>query len=82
MLCTYTMSRGVTLKPVRTSEKLASVPNKPKTPHRQVRLSDQDWQEFGQLADQAGTDRSAVIRQLVQWWLRRPGVTLPDRPAR
>jgi hypothetical protein len=69
------------LKSVRTTEKLAGMPNKPKTPHRQVRLSEDDWREFGELAEQSGTDRSAVIRQLVHWWLRRPGVTLPDRPV-
>lgn len=58
------------------------MPNVPKSKHRMVRFSDEDWADLGVLAAAAGTDRSAVIRQLVQWWVRRPGVKLPERPER
>ena len=57
------------------------MPNAPKTPHRQVRIGSPDWAEFGEIADQLGTDRSALVRQLVRWYLRRPGAVLPERPG-
>ena len=63
--------------PVRT---MVGVPNKPKNKHRMVRFTDEDWEEFGELTEAADTDRSAVLRQLAHWWMRRPGVTLPERP--
>lgn len=47
------------------------MPNAPKTPNRVIRLDDATWAELGQLAGQLGTDRSAVIRQLVRGWVRR-----------
>ena len=61
---------------------MSGVPNKPKNKHRMVRFSDEDWEEFGTLTDAAGTDRSAILRQLAHWWMRRPGAKLPDRPAK
>ena len=39
-----------------------------------------DWKDLGEAAKAAGSDRSAVIRQLVNWWLRRPFARLPERP--
>ncbi|MGW3322490.1 hypothetical protein [Streptomyces virginiae] len=50
--------------------------NQPKTQHRSVRIDDADWADL--LA--RGGDRSAVIKQLVGWYLRRPGAELPERP--
>ncbi|MFF0744199.1 hypothetical protein ACFYVL_27755 [Streptomyces sp. NPDC004111] len=52
------------------------MPNQPKTQHRSVRLSDEDWED---LKTRSG-DRSAVIKELVGWYLRRPGAELPERP--
>lgn len=68
------------MKSVLTPGTLDRVPNKPRNAHRPVRFSDEDWTELGMLAAEAGTDRSAVIRQLVHWWMRKKGVRLPDRP--
>jgi hypothetical protein len=58
------------------------MPNKPKNKHRMVRFSDEDWADLGELAGEAGTDRSAILRQFAHWWLRRPGAKLPERPPR
>ena len=69
------------MKNVRTAGTLGSVPNQPKNKHRQFRLDDDDWDDFGAAASSEDTDRSAVIRQFVRWWLRRPGATLPRRPG-
>lgn len=52
----------------------------PKNKHRMVRFSDEDWADLGDLAEKAGSDRSAILRQFVHWFLRRPGVELPERP--
>jgi len=45
-----------------------------------IRFPDQDWEDLGEAAKAAGSDRSAVIRQFVNWWLRRPLARLPERP--
>jgi hypothetical protein len=58
------------------------MPNKPATPSRAVRIDDETWGQLGDAAAAADTDRSAILRQLAQWWLRRPGAKLPPRPER
>lgn len=48
------------------------------TTNRVVRLADEDWDDLG---TRAGVrNRAQVIRQLVAWYLRRPGAKLPERP--
>lgn len=56
------------------------MPNQPATPQRAVRIDDETWEQLGDAATSAGTDRSAILRQLLQWWLRRPGAKMPARP--
>jgi predicted transcriptional regulator len=56
------------------------VPNQPRTPNRTFRLSDDDWDDLADLADSLDRDRAWIIRQLVRWYLRRPGAELPERP--
>ncbi|KAF2774641.1 hypothetical protein [Streptomyces sp. OM5714] len=56
------------------------MPNKPKTQHRSVRISDDDWRDLLAAAKVQGTDRSGAITELVAWYLRRPGVHTPKRP--
>lgn len=55
------------------------MPNAPKTKHRSVRIEDDDWTDLATRAP--GGDRSAAIKELVRWYLRRPGAELPERPA-
>ena len=69
------------MKAVRTPDILDHVPNKPGTQHRSVRISDEDWRDLESAADAAGLDRAKVINQLLRWYLRRPRVKLPERPA-
>ena len=64
-----------------TAATIKGMPNKPATPHRAVRIDDETWEELGGAAAAAGTDRSAVLRELARWWLRRPGAKMPPRPA-
>lgn len=56
-------------------------PNMPKTPPRQIRIGD-TWYDFDAAAKAMGTERAAVIRELIDWYIREPGAKLPDRPAR
>lgn len=57
-------------------------PNNPKTQHRSIRISDDDWTDLDRVAASEGMDRAKVINHLIQWYLRRPGVKLPSRPPR
>jgi hypothetical protein len=59
---------------------LARVPNQPKTPRRDLRVSDGDWADLGEQAAATGTDRTKVIVAFIRWYLRRPGAKLPERP--
>lgn len=56
------------------------MPDAPKTQHRSVRVSDDDWTDLDAAAHQDGLDRAKVINQLIRWYLRRPGIKLPRRP--
>lgn len=56
-------------------------PNQPKTPPRQIRIGD-TWYDFDAAAKAMGTERAAVIRDLIDWYIREPGAKLPPRPDR
>lgn len=56
------------------------MPSSPKTQHRSVRISDNDWRDLLAAAKTQESDRGTVIKDLVAWYLRRPGVTQPVRP--
>jgi hypothetical protein len=77
----YVHRKEDALKSVRTPARLGSVPNKPGTQHRSVRVGDDDWRDLEAAAKSVGTDRAKIINQLVRWYLRRPGAALPERPA-
>lgn len=57
------------------------MPNQPRTQHRSVRVKDQEWEDLEAAARDLGLDRAKVINQLIEWWLRRPGAKLPERPT-
>jgi hypothetical protein len=40
------------------------------------------WNRLGRAAASQGTDRSKVINELIDWYLRERGAKLPERPAR
>jgi hypothetical protein len=56
-------------------------PNHPKTQHRSIRISDEDWTDLADAAAAEDSDRAKVVNQLIQWYLRRPGVKQPKRPT-
>jgi hypothetical protein len=48
---------------------------------RGIRQIDDDlWDDFGAATKAAGTDRSAVLKQCIEWYVRRPEAALPRRP--
>ncbi|MFG2001740.1 hypothetical protein ACGFNU_21570 [Spirillospora sp. NPDC048911] len=49
------------------------------TPHRPIRVENDLWEEFGQVAGER--NRAAVLRDFMAWYVRRRGATLPKRPA-
>lgn len=40
---------------------------------------DQLWEDLDTAAKAAGFDRSAITRQLWEWYVHRPGASLPKR---
>jgi predicted DNA-binding protein len=47
-----------------------------------LRVPEDLWQRFGELAAAAGTDRSALLREFIAWYVREAGAPLPRRPGR
>jgi hypothetical protein len=47
-------------------------------PIQHVRASDDDWADLDTASDGR---RPEVVRELIRWYLRRPGSRLPERPA-
>lgn len=52
------------------------------TPTHPIRMDPAEWDELGSDAEFMGTDRSELIRQLVRWWMRKPGAKCPPRPPK
>ncbi|MFI5065956.1 MAG: hypothetical protein ACHP9Z_18540 [Streptosporangiales bacterium] len=46
-----------------------------------MRVDDPEWDDAEEATAAMGTDRAKVINQFLRWYLRRPGATLPERPA-
>jgi hypothetical protein len=46
-------------------------------PIQHVRALDDDWADLDTASD---GERPEVVRDLIRWYLRRPGARLPDRP--
>lgn len=56
------------------------MPNAPKTQHRSVRVPDDVWEEVKDRSHQLGTSGGELVRQFLEWWLRKPGAKMPKRP--
>lgn len=51
------------------------------TPHAAIRMPEDVWRRFGEAAKAQGTDRSALVRAFVAWYMREQGAELPRRPS-
>lgn len=56
------------------------MPDKPKTPHRHLRVDDELWQHFSDAAKEANQDRSTLLRAFMRWYVGERGAKLPKRP--
>ena len=58
------------------------MPNQPREGNdaRRFRMDLGEWEEFGSDAAFMGTDRSELLRELIRWWMRKPGAKMPPRP--
>lgn len=48
---------------------------------RAVRIPDDEWSALGDAARAGGTNRTALLRAFLAWYVRRPGARLPARPG-
>lgn len=55
---------------------LITVPSKG-NPRRTVRVDDETWDEFGTAAQQLGSERATLVREYIDWVLRRPDAKTP-----
>jgi hypothetical protein len=46
-----------------------------------VRVDDETWEQFGTAAQQLGSERATLVREYIDWVLRRPGATPPRQIA-
>lgn len=49
------------------------------TTNRVIRVPDDQWEAFGDLA--GVRDRARVLREFIAWYVREPGAKRPERPA-
>lgn len=50
------------------------------TPTRPIRVDLDLWGRAGEASKSEGTDRSAIIREFLRWYLREADAELPHRP--
>jgi hypothetical protein len=72
--------KGCGLDFCRYTNYAVTMPNAPKTPLRPIRIPEEDWTDFAEAAVSQDTDRSALVREFIAWYLRRPGAKMPKRP--
>lgn len=46
-----------------------------------MRIPDEDWSDLEAAAKIFGKERAGVVRDLIHWYLRRPGAKPPERPS-
>ena len=54
---------------------------KRKTPQRTIVVDPTVWDNFGDNAKLAGSERAVVLRAFMLWYNRVPGARLPQRPG-
>lgn len=50
------------------------------TPVKTLRIPQAVWDEFGEVAGQLKTNRTALVLDFMLWMTRQPGAKLPKRP--
>lgn len=59
----------------------STVPRPPtgQIPLQHTRIDQDDWDD---LEAAVGRERAKKVRELIAWYIRRPGATLPERPSK
>jgi predicted DNA-binding protein len=50
------------------------------TPKVTLRLPEEMWRRFGEVAAAAGVDRATLLRAWIAWYIRDPEAKAPQRP--
>lgn len=50
------------------------------TARQTVRIDEALWERFGAVAESQDTDRSALLREFIAWYVRDQGAKMPKRP--
>jgi hypothetical protein len=50
------------------------------TARQTIRVDEDRWNQFGETADTAGTDRSKILNEFIAYYNREPGAKPPKRP--
>lgn len=50
------------------------------TPVKTFRIPPDIWEEFGDVAGQLNSNRTALVLDFMKWMARKPGAKLPKRP--
>lgn len=58
---------------------LITVPTKG-NPRRTVRVDAETWDRFGHAAESLGKERATLLRDYIDWLLRKPGAPEPKQP--
>lgn len=66
----------------RCDDQLVARPATGKTPVRNLRVVNDVWQPALEAAREQGRTLTDVITEFLRWYLRTPGVKLPERPPR
>jgi hypothetical protein len=51
------------------------------TARQTIRVDEALWDRFAEVATLDETDRSAVLREFIRWYIGEPGADMPQRPA-
>jgi hypothetical protein len=51
------------------------------TPKRGIRIPDETWLPAVEQAREQGTSAGELCREFLDWYLRKPGAKLPQRPV-
>jgi hypothetical protein len=50
------------------------------TARQTIRVDEALWDRFAEAATVDESDRSAVLREFIRWYIREPGAKMPRRP--
>jgi hypothetical protein len=50
------------------------------TARQTIRVEESLWDRFATASENAGSDRSSVLRDFIRWYVREPRAKMPKRP--